>query len=132
MGITTVGDFLRYYPREYDEYTEPVGVSQVTAGKKCAVMGRIERKSGRAKYRQTYHSDCHVKRRKFFLAAYVVHMPFYAHLQSGGFYIFRGMVTDKNGRKTMEQPEIFKREDYKALLQSLPHLRADKGINQPS
>ena len=41
LGITTVGDFLRYYPREYDEYTEPVGVSQVTAGKKCAVMGRI-------------------------------------------------------------------------------------------
>ena len=28
LGITTVGDFLRYYPREYDEYTEPIGVSQ--------------------------------------------------------------------------------------------------------
>ena len=31
LGITTVGDFLRYYPREYDEYTEPIGVSQATA-----------------------------------------------------------------------------------------------------
>ena len=46
LGITTVGDFLRYYPREYDEYTEPVGVSQVTAGKNCAVMGRITGKVG--------------------------------------------------------------------------------------
>ena len=23
LGIATVGDFLRYYPRDYDEYKEP-------------------------------------------------------------------------------------------------------------
>ena len=84
LGITTVGDFLRYYPREYDEYTEPVGVSQVTAGKKMCGYGKgLQEKVGRAKYRQTYHSDCHVKRRKFFLAAYVVQYAFFTQYLCG-------------------------------------------------
>ena len=34
LGIFTVGDFLRYYPRDYDEYREPVEIPQTTPGKK--------------------------------------------------------------------------------------------------
>lgn len=130
LGITTVGDFLRYYPREYDEYTEPVGVSQVTAGKKCAVMGRITGKVGVRNTGRLTIVTATLKEENSFLQLTWYNMPFLRNtLQSGGFYIFRGMVTDKNGRKTMEQPEIFKREDYKALLHSLyPIYGLTKGL----
>ena len=31
MGIFTIGDLLRYYPRGYDVYEEPVSVGELTA-----------------------------------------------------------------------------------------------------
>ena len=46
LGIYTVGDFLRYYPRDYDEYQEPLGVSQVKAGGRAAVLARLTGKIG--------------------------------------------------------------------------------------
>ena len=45
-GIRTVGDLIRYYPRSYDRFEEPSGVSGITAadeGRVIAVEGRIER-----------------------------------------------------------------------------------------
>ena len=120
LGITTVGDFLRYYPREYDEYTEPVGVSQVAAGKKCAVIGRLTGKVGVRNTGRLTVVTATLKEENSFLQLTWYNMPFLRNtLQSGGIYIFRGMVTEKNGRRTMEQPEIFGREDYKVLLHSL-------------
>ena len=46
LGIFTVGDFLRYYPRDYDEYQEPVEISQALPGKKAAVFVRLSGKVG--------------------------------------------------------------------------------------
>lgn len=130
LGITTVGDFLRYYPREYDEYTEPVGVSQVTVGKKCAVIGRIIGKVGVRNTGRFVVVTVTLKEENSFLQLTWYNMPFLRNtLQSGGIYIFRGMVVDKNERRTMEQPEIFGREDYKILLHSLyPIYGLTKGL----
>ena len=33
MGIFTIGDLLRYYPRGYDVYEEPVSVGELEEGK---------------------------------------------------------------------------------------------------
>ena len=44
LGIFTVGDFLRYYPRDYDEYREPVEIPQTTPGKKWEVLARLSGK----------------------------------------------------------------------------------------
>ena len=38
LGIFTVGDFLRYYPRDYDEYQEPVSVSRILPGKRQLLL----------------------------------------------------------------------------------------------
>ena len=53
LGIATVGDFLRYYPRDYDEYKEPVSVSEAEEGKKTADC----RKSRYEQYRKKNCSD---------------------------------------------------------------------------
>lgn len=46
LGIFTVGDFLRYYPRDYDEYQEPVDIFNAVPGKKTAVLTRLSGKVG--------------------------------------------------------------------------------------
>ena len=33
MGVYTIGDLLRYYPRGYDVYEEPVSVGELEEGK---------------------------------------------------------------------------------------------------
>ena len=120
LGITTVGDFLRYYPREYDEYTEPVGVSQVTAGKKCAVMGRITGKVGVRNTGRLTIVTATLKEENSFLQLTWYNMPF---LRNNG-----------NGQKRAKDHgatgDFQKRRLQGAASQSLPHLRADKGINQ--
>ena len=37
MGVYTIGDLLRYYPRGYDVYEEPVSVGELEEGKVQAV-----------------------------------------------------------------------------------------------
>lgn len=34
LGIQSVGDLLRYYPRDYDEYGQPVGIGELKPGKR--------------------------------------------------------------------------------------------------
>ena len=41
LNIYTAGDLLRYYPRGYDVYEEPIPVSEVEEGKICTVTGAI-------------------------------------------------------------------------------------------
>lgn len=130
LGITTVGDFLRYYPRDYDEYQEPVSVSQAAVGKKTAVLARITGKIGvRSTGRLTVITAA-VKDERGSMQLTWFNMPFLrSTLQSGGLYIFRGMVEIKNGRRVMEQPEIFGREDYAAMLHTLyPIYGLTKGL----
>lgn len=45
MGIFTIGDLLRYYPRGYDVYEEPVSVGELEEGKISTVKGVIYGKS---------------------------------------------------------------------------------------
>ena len=34
LGIETIGDLLRYYPRDYDEYKAPIAVTEIKEGEK--------------------------------------------------------------------------------------------------
>lgn len=41
LGIYTVGDLLRYYPRNYDVYEEAVPIAEVEDGRTVTVTGII-------------------------------------------------------------------------------------------
>ena len=57
-------------------------------------------------------------------------MPFLRNtIASGSCYIFRGMVTEKKGRLTMEHPEVFTPEKYGEMLHTLnPIYGLTKGL----
>ena len=40
-GIFTLGDLIRYYPRAYDSFDEPVDIQNLTDGRIQAVCGFI-------------------------------------------------------------------------------------------
>ena len=46
LGIETVGDLLRYYPRDYEEYRKPEEIGKLVPGKKAAVAGQMAGKTG--------------------------------------------------------------------------------------
>lgn len=43
IGITTVGDFLQYFPREYEDYTTPVEMHEVRSDTKNFLQGKFIR-----------------------------------------------------------------------------------------
>ena len=130
VGITTVGDFLGYYPRDYDEYKEPVTVREVKVGEKCAVSGRITGKPGLQSTGRKSVVTANIREENHLLQLTWYNMPFLRNtLQPGGLYVFRGTVAEKRGRLIMEQPEIFGREDYQKMLHTLyPIYSLTKGL----
>ena len=56
VGVSTVGDLIRYYPRGYDVYEAPVPISEAEEGRMQTVSGAIYgsvRISGSAKMQVT-------------------------------------------------------------------------------
>ncbi|MBO5283844.1 MAG: ATP-dependent DNA helicase RecG, partial [Lachnospiraceae bacterium] len=41
VNIRTVGDLLRYYPRDYETFQEPVPIARVKVGDLCAIQGTV-------------------------------------------------------------------------------------------
>lgn len=130
LGIFTVGDFLRYYPRDYDEYQEPVSVSRILPGKKTAVIARLSGNIGVKNTGRITVITASAREGESILWLTWFNMPFLRNtLRPGGIYIFRGTVVEKRGKRIMEHPEIFSREQYEERLHVLyPIYSLTKGL----
>ena len=114
-------ELLHYYPRAYDEFKEP----QPTRG----TEGRYDRGSRRNPGKNGgcgavwsapagYDGWIAGQRRHTALAWY--NMPYLrGTLKAGERFIFRGRVVKKRGRLTMEQPEIYRPEQYAKVVSSM-------------
>lgn len=129
-GIFTTDDLIRYYPREYDSYEEPVSVGAVVPGQKNAVFGRITRKPSVRTFGGNSITMAVLKDETGSLQVNWFHMPFLAStLKPGMVYIFRGPVIEKSGRRIMEHPELFTPAAYDNLRgQLLPIYALTKGL----
>ena len=132
LGIFTVEDLLEYYPRTYQTYDEPVDVSDVTPGKRLAVKGYLHRSlvripGGRVEKTAGTLIDGDTR-----LQLIWYRMPYLKkQIISGKTYIFYGIVKNKNGQWTMEQPEIFEPEAYSKVRSSIqPVYSLTEGVHQ--
>ena len=41
VGVRTVGDLIRYYPRTYEIFEDPVSIGEICEGKICTVTGVV-------------------------------------------------------------------------------------------
>lgn len=121
LGICTIGQLLRYYPRDYDIYREPVLIGEVVPGSKQAIRGMVctqvsvknlgpKRSLVTAKLRDDSGT----------LMVNWFNMPYLrTTLKMGGVFVLRGLVAEKNGRLVMEQPELFTPAAYEEKLHAM-------------
>ncbi len=126
LGIYTTQDLLKFYPRDYDVYEEPILVDELTSDYEAtvlAVYGIIARKI------DVYDTG------KLSIISTVVrgekgegikcvwyNMPYLkSSLRQGMRYIFRGRVVIKNSQKILEQPQFYTIAQYNEI----------KGMMQP-
>lgn len=121
VGIETVGDLIRYYPRGYDIYEDPVPISELEEGKVQTVTGMIYGKPQVGGNRNMQVVTVHVKDLTGTVKAIWFRMPFLRNTLSGGGVItLRGRVVEKNGGLVLEHPEMFyPSEKYKDKLYTL-------------
>lgn len=108
LGIHTVGDLIRYYPRTYDVYESPVPVAEAEEGKIVTVTGSIFGNIQLTGTRNMQITTLTLKDITGNLKVIWFRMPFLKNmLRGGGIITLRGKVSNRRGILTMEQPEIF-------------------------
>lgn len=108
LGIFTVGDLLRYFPRGYDVYEAPVTVGEAQEGKVMTITGAIYGKVQVSGMRNTQVTTVYIKDITGTLRVIWFRMPFLRNtLRRGGVITLRGRIVNRKGVLVMEHPEIF-------------------------
>lgn len=120
-GIHTTDDLLKYYPRNYDIYEMPLWIRDLKCNQICAVKAIVYKQIEIRRVRNlqivtAYLQDDtkNVIRTTWFNAAYLKNT-----LKPGSSFVFRGMVKENRGAFVLEQPKIYKINEYKELLDKM-------------
>ena len=96
IGVRTIGDLLRYYPRGYDVYEAPVPISEAEMGKTSTVSGIISAKPQVGGNKNMQITTISVKDASGILKVVWFRMPFLKNtLVKGQDIILRGRVVEK-------------------------------------
>ena len=134
LGIRTVGDLIRYYPRAYDIYEEAVPISEAEEGRVQTVTGAIYGKVQVSGNRAMQVTSLYVKDLTGTLKVILFRMPFLrTTLSRGGVITLRGMIVRRRDALVMEHPEIFypsgKYEEKRGTMQPVYPLTAGLSNN---
>lgn len=106
LGVETVGELLRFYPRSYEDYTNPSDISDLTVGEYGCVVATLESPiisrritNGRIISHGRVFDESGFMKITFFNNRYIGDM-----LSSGRQYSFYGRVTASNGELEMVAP----------------------------
>ena len=108
LGINTIGDLIRYYPRTYKTYSQPVPVSEAAEGETVAVLCKIvtfiETKKGRRLTitSLTASDGTGAIRMVWFNSPFIANI-----LRKGETYVFVGNIKVKGSMRIMEVPEYY-------------------------
>ena len=131
VGVTDLGELLRYYPREFDTYEEICPIGEAVPGQKNAVCARVNTRPTVRRFGKNSLTLLTLRDETGGLQATWFHMPYLrGSLPAGSVRVFRGRVIEKNGRRMLEHPEVFTVEEYTALAgQMLPLYPLTKGLS---
>ena len=130
LGIHTVDDLLHYYPRAYHAYEEPEAIGKLKTDSVGAVAGILQKDVSVRRFQNIQVITVSLKDTTGTLQLVWYNMPFLRNtLQAGTYHIFCGKVVKKNNRLTMEQPEIYTKEGYGAVMKHMqPVYGQTKGL----
>lgn len=116
LGVDTIGDLLRYYPRTYVTYDEPVEVSELQAGSRQSVKTVVSSRAEIKKLRGLILVILYARDYSGTIKLTWFNCPFlrnYFHI--GQEFVFVGNVAYKNNMMTMTQPEYYTEQRYRGL-----------------
>ena len=121
IGVESIGDLLRYFPRGYDVYEKPVPIAELEMGKVYTISGVIQGRVQLAGRPNMQILSVNIKDDSGSLKVVWYRMPFLKNTLSEYQEItLRGSVVQKKGQKVMEHPELFVPvSSYAAKLDSL-------------
>ncbi len=130
LGVHTVGELLEYYPRGYDAYEPPVSIGELRPDAIAAVEGLLKKDGDVRRFSRVAVTVAELSDGTGSLQLTWYNMPFLrTTLRAGSRFVFRGRVVKKNGRLTMEQPEIFSLASYEGVAGSMqPIYGQTKGL----
>lgn len=113
LNIETVGELLYDYPKDYEDFKEPLAITDCATGELCSVRACLVGNITAKKVRNLTILNFVIKDAGGQIFMTYFNMPYVKNiLKKGLFYIFRGVVQQKNGRLAMEQAKIYKPEEY--------------------
>ncbi len=116
LGVYTIEDLIRTYPRTYIEYTEPVSVNSIRPGVRCAIRAKVVTNIEVKKPRRMTIVSFSVSdgtgsvRIVFFNSPYIRSV-----IRKGDSYVFVGTPKVKGNFIVMEMPEYYELRKYTSL-----------------
>ncbi len=132
-GIKTIEDLLLYFPRDYDICGPIKSISEISQGEVSAIrvspIGNIAVKHVRNLSILTFKAADTTGE----INITYFNMPYMRNnLKARNFYIFRGLVQKKGNHFVMEQPKMYKYEDYLEVMGTMqPKYPLVKGLTNP-
>lgn len=120
LGISTIDDLLHYYPRAYHAYEEPQPINKLEEDRMGTVAGILQKDASVRRFQNIQVITVSLRDQTGSLQLVWYNMPFLRNtLQAGTYHVFCGKAVKKNNRLTMEQPEIYTREGYLAVMKHM-------------
>ena len=131
LNIENAGELINFLPRDYDEFSQPVPISEAVPGEICAVDVRVASIPNLKRIRNLTILNVNVADNSGDMQLTFFNMPYLKNtLKRGGSYIFRGRVQAKGLFKSMEQPKVYSYDEYMKLTKKLqPIYSLTKGLS---
>ncbi len=120
LNIYTVEDLIRFYPRTYLSYKEPVDVREAEVGERVAVRASIQSYVDIKKIRNLRLVTCMAKDASGSVKLLWYNCPFLKQVfHIGQTFIFVGDLSIRNHQFVMEHPEYYTEQQYAMLIASM-------------
>ena len=131
IGITTAEELLRYYPRTYDVYEEPVEIASAEEEKTVSIRATVATSIYINQVRNLQILTTTVADVSGRLPVAWFNAPYLkGTIKKGSVFILRGKITRKKGHPQMEHPEIFTPAAYEEIVHSMqPVYGLTKGLS---
>ncbi len=108
LDVRTVRDLIRYYPRTYEIFEDPVSIGEAEEGKINTISGSVFGRIQVSANRKLQVTTLYLKDLTGTIKVIWFRMPFLRNtLSGGGILILRGRVVRRKDGLVMEHPEIY-------------------------
>lgn len=130
LHVYTAEELVSYYPRDYEQFQEPVPLDKASVEEIAAVEGRLAGNVATRHVRGLSITTFEVSCEGGALHMTYFNMPYLKNsLKRGQPYIFRGCLHRRKDRYVMEQAKIYKPEEYGKLTDCMqPRYATTKGL----